>query len=214
MNFNRVLVWGLLPFMMLISGCATIVDGRTQEVTFQTSPEGATVSVDGRIMGRTPLTVRLDRKGHQSALITKPGYRTETRRLTSLVNGWFWGNIPLGIIPGMLVDSFSGAVNELYPSQYFVTLGLQHMLGEALDREQRIARAKEYLTQFHRQIFADIAKNGGPHLSKLMLELDIPAVNQLDAIDRMKSMATLYTDVPTYADRLVDDLMDHGYSSL
>lgn len=54
-------------------------DGRVQLVT---SPDAATVAVDGRVRGQTPLTVTLPPgKAHQITL-TKPGYRQVTRQLS------------------------------------------------------------------------------------------------------------------------------------
>lgn len=200
----------LLLTTLLCGGCATIMDGRTQEVTFVSSPEGATVSVDGRIMGVTPLTVRLDRRTHQSALFQKNGYQVYPQRLTSITNGWLWGNLP--VFPLMIVDFASGAVNELFPSQYSIILERDEGLGGTLLLEQQKAQAKELLRNQYREIFAELSRQGGPVLTNFMDLLHIPKVNQLDAIDRMKTLAYLYRDVPTYADRTVDDLMDHGYA--
>lgn len=48
--------------ILFLSGCATIITGTTQEVSFQSNPDGAQVSVSGRILGRTPLTMNLKKK--------------------------------------------------------------------------------------------------------------------------------------------------------
>ncbi|HKK61986.1 MAG TPA: SHOCT domain-containing protein [Bacteroidales bacterium] len=46
---------------VLMSSCATILTGTTQRLTIDSTPQGAEIIIDGRIMGNTPSRVRLDR---------------------------------------------------------------------------------------------------------------------------------------------------------
>ena len=69
---------------VLLGGCASIMHGTAQEVTFQSSPEEVTVTVTGRIIGKTPITTRLDKKSGQSMTFTKDGYKPLTMELTTL----------------------------------------------------------------------------------------------------------------------------------
>ena len=56
MNLNTEIKIAFLVFVLAFSGgCATIVSGTTQEVSFQSNPEDAKVSVSGRVIGKTPL---------------------------------------------------------------------------------------------------------------------------------------------------------------
>src|ERR1051326_762383 len=55
------------PLLVILSAhflgaCATIVTGRNGQVSFTSNPGGATVSVDGRTIGVTPLTTVLPKK--------------------------------------------------------------------------------------------------------------------------------------------------------
>ena len=59
-----MLVTGLrlvVIFGFVISGCASIVDGRRQALTFNSIPEGAHVVVNGITSGMTPANVVLER---------------------------------------------------------------------------------------------------------------------------------------------------------
>ena len=112
----------------LLSGCATIVGGGTsQRVTFNAAPSGATVTVkssSGIQMAQTnaPATVRLPRKNEYQVEIAVPGYRTQTLALTQGLNGWVWGNLLIGWIPGFIVDFASGSAKKLEPSVVSVNL--------------------------------------------------------------------------------------------
>src|SRR5690348_13760744 len=109
-------------------GCATMIDGTTQELSFQSNPENVTVTYlhrvrdsntedgwkdDTRILGVTPLTLQMDREaGHSSVVFSKEGYKPVTMKLVSQTNANMWGNILLGGLPGTITDSLTGAIYE------------------------------------------------------------------------------------------------------
>ena len=43
----------LTLLLFLASACATIVSGTTQEVTFDSEPQGVQVTVSGKVVGKT-----------------------------------------------------------------------------------------------------------------------------------------------------------------
>src|SRR3989338_382530 len=94
----------LLFALVALAGCASIISGRTQEVSFASNPEGVTVTVNGRILGKTPLTINLQRKSEQSLVFSKDGYKTLSMQFETSINGWFWGNILLGGLIGSTTD--------------------------------------------------------------------------------------------------------------
>ena len=203
----------LLPLALLV-GCATLIDGTTQNVTFQSKPEGATVAVNGRVLGKTPLTAQIERGTTQWLIMSMDGYVPETRPLTTQLNGWFWGNIPLGgIFIGMAVDGVSGAANEFIPSQYTVALKPQYTFADSLVMADKEFSAIEFIVSFRAEIMADIAKSGGRYLSTLLETLKIPKANQDDALDRIRTLSEIYHDTRRFAEMTVDELMQHGYSS-
>ena len=121
MRKNKLILTILMCAGML-GACATIMHGTSQEITFQSSPEEVTVTVGGRILGKTPITSRLDKKADQSVVFSKDGYKPVTMALTTTLDSWFWGNLAGLSIFGSTTDGMNGSVNEYVPSQYFVSL--------------------------------------------------------------------------------------------
>lgn len=123
----------------LSTGCATIASGTNQNVSFESEPEGATVRVDGEVIGKTPVSSRLDKESDQSVSFEMPGYRTVTKDLSTKTDPWFFGNILIGGLFGSTTDFASGAAYEYSPDQYFVTLPPDNN-GGMLNSQQSVER--------------------------------------------------------------------------
>jgi hypothetical protein len=111
--------------MLSLFGCASIVSKSKYPVTFDSDPPKAEVSVKDEngvsvFQGLTPTTVSL-RSGESyfdskqyTATFTKDGYDPQTSSITSSLNGWYWGNLLVGGVIGMLIiDPITGAMYEL-----------------------------------------------------------------------------------------------------
>lgn len=113
----------VLGITLLSSGCASIVDGNTQSVSFASNPDSATVFLNGAPVGKTPVTIPLKRRaGAQTLKFTKEGYKDLEMPLTSTLNPWFLGNIVTGGLLGSTTDGLSGAAFAYAPNQYMATL--------------------------------------------------------------------------------------------
>lgn len=98
-------------------GCATIMDGSKQNVGFSSNPSNATVTVDGKVLGKTPLTEELSKKNNHTVKIHLAGYHPYEMTLTKKTSGWVWGNIVFGGLIGLVVDAASGSMYKLTPEQ-------------------------------------------------------------------------------------------------
>ncbi len=114
--------------LTVLSSCATIVDGKTQSVTFQSSPAGAEVLINGTIIGITPFTVTLDRADGTQLTVRKDGYETVSMELNTALNPTFWGNIIIGGVFGSTTDAASGASREYVPGIHMINLREQASL--------------------------------------------------------------------------------------
>lgn len=112
-----------LALACLCVSCATIVSGSTQDVTFVSDPEGATVRVDGLPVGRTPLTVSLDTGKSHTVELSKEGYETQYATLSrSVSGGWIVADIFLTGCIGIVVDLVTGSIYKLKPDNVYVQL--------------------------------------------------------------------------------------------
>ena len=106
MNFKT-----LVAVVMFTQGCATLHNGRHQEISVVSDPAGANVEVRcGKLQPAavTPTTVRLPRRVEQCSLIlTRPGFQSETVVFDSGPSRWFWANFA-----GPIVGGVSGATRH------------------------------------------------------------------------------------------------------
>lgn len=107
---------------LILSGCASIMDGGPQMRTLRSDPDGARVVITNGegtsvFKGETPTAVPLDRyadyfSGHRYVVeFTKSGYLARKVELEPEINGWYWANIIFGGLIGMVgVDPATGAM--------------------------------------------------------------------------------------------------------
>lgn len=186
-------------------GCATIVSGTTQEVSFQSNPEDAKVSVGGRVIGKTPVTLQMKKKAGQPLIFEKEGYKTLTMQLDTRMNGWFWGNILIGGLLGSTTDGVSGAVYEYSPSQYMVSLEAADSsnLGGRVTNS-RAEKAKEFIVVGYNNIIENLSKGEGPHLNSLLNLLEVPEENRAEAVKKIRALSEVYTDILEFTDQVIN----------
>lgn len=112
----------ILAAASLLTSCATILTGTTQRVTIDSTPSGAEIIIDGRMMGVTPSKVRLNRdlnafidNGKYIQLML-PGYLSDVYYLgvdiepTTVLNVF--------CLPGFAIDAVTGAIMK-YDTDYY-----------------------------------------------------------------------------------------------
>jgi len=104
---------------LTISGCATVISGTTQTLTFNSEPTGAEVYLDGARIGSTPVSLSVKKNEKDTVMIQKEGYKTVTRDITKSYDpvtllSIFWDY--------STTDMISGAAFEYEPNSYFVEL--------------------------------------------------------------------------------------------
>jgi hypothetical protein len=113
-----------------VLGCASIVSGRYADVAIDSYPSNAHVMIrdaDGRTVAslQTPGVVSLKRSrryflpARYSATIEAPGYQPTHVPLASTLNPWIFGNVIIGGIPGIVIDSATGAAWRPRDSEVF-----------------------------------------------------------------------------------------------
>lgn len=123
-------VFSLSAAALLLSGCASIVHGGARKISMASQPSGARFSIvkegtqETVSSGVTPMTVSLSPKGGyfrgQSYTVhfAMAGYDDATVAIRPEMSGWYFGNILLGGLIGMLaVDPVTGAMWNLSPDK-------------------------------------------------------------------------------------------------
>jgi len=100
-----------------MGGCATIRNEKYKEVGFTSEPSGASVAMDGDVLGVTPVVVEVARKGRDKVVeIALEGYKTVRLNLDRSVEG----KTIFGGLIGMSVDAISGKAGTYTDSVHIV----------------------------------------------------------------------------------------------
>ncbi len=120
----------VLTVIVLVSltSCASIVSDSTYPVSITSKPNEAKITIsdsNNRIVyqGKTPALVSLEastgffQKASYIIRFEKEGFDDSLYTLTSKVDGWYWGNLLIGGVLGMvIIDPLTGAMWKLDPN--------------------------------------------------------------------------------------------------
>lgn len=104
----------LFVYLIIASGCATIFTDDSQNITFDSEPEGARIKI-GPYTGITPCALLIP-KGKNFAIEASYGAKKQVQPLTTkmagstLINILFW--------PGFIVDAMTGNIKKYDPDHY------------------------------------------------------------------------------------------------
>jgi hypothetical protein len=105
-----------------LGGCATVLNGTSQELAFNSQPDGAIVELSTGQNCVTPCTFSMKRGDDAEVRINKPGFQPVSVYIQSRLAGSTFGNIIAGGVIGAVVDGSNGASNRLYPNPVYVRL--------------------------------------------------------------------------------------------
>lgn len=124
----------LMAAPLLISSCATIVSKSSYPVAIDTRPDGVNVSITDKkgkevYKGQTPSTVILKSgagffsRAEYQVKLSAPGYAEQVIPVNYKLNGWYFGNLLIGGLLGMLIiDPATGAMWKLETPPINVTM--------------------------------------------------------------------------------------------
>lgn len=106
-------------FVLLLSGCASIISGTSQDITFDSNPQGAKVYLNGVIMGTTPFTFNAQKNKYHSLRVEKDGYISINRTVSKSYDAVALINVIWDL---STTDALTGAVYKYDESNYFFDL--------------------------------------------------------------------------------------------
>ena len=199
-------------FILVTSGCATVIDGSSQLVTFNSSPNGARIYANGMELGTTPLITSLKRSKTTMILAKRNGYEDQQLSLQTKLNPYFWGNFLMGVF-STTTDYVSDAMIEYSPNMYYITLNPIPLLqsndgGLGAERGVRTRieqegigtdrRVRTYIVRNHRYLTTDISNGRGEYLSSLCSLLRLPESGE--TVKRLRFLSSRNPDAPSFAD--------------
>ena len=117
----RILIYLLsVLFVFSLFGCATVLDGTSQSLTFESDPEGATVEIDGKDFGETPLSIKVPKNKYSTVYFKKDGYKARAVSITKTFDVATIFSIVLWDLG--TTDFISGAAYQYSPDRYYVDL--------------------------------------------------------------------------------------------
>jgi hypothetical protein len=186
---------------MLALGCATILVGEQQSLTFDSEPAGAQIVINGVPMGVTPATITVRKRNYENAtvLFKKEGYTDQQATLHTKTTGWFWGNILIGGLLGSSIDSMTGSMLEYDPDKFHVTMLPEKASTGEMARLEYQQKVRKYLLLSYEHVISDLAKGSGEHLSSLCVLLGVTEPGQEASIRELRTLASISRTAPAFA---------------
>ena len=110
-----------------LSGCATVTQGTKEVLEVQSEPSGASVVTShGYSCSSTPCVIEVPRKDSFTVTLSKSGCEEKTvsvlTRMSKQGGAAVAGNVLVGGLIGLGIDSATGAAKELVPNPLLVEL--------------------------------------------------------------------------------------------
>jgi len=197
---------GIMVLLFITAGCASIMSGKTQDVTINSSPTGATVYLNGKQLGKTPLSVKVDRPNKEAGALKfeKEGYKTLEIPYAKKMNSWLLGNILFGGTFGTTTDYASGAMYEYQPDFLQVTLEADGMSAIEKGRFRAQNELRYFILTNYGVLSEEIATGSGEYLSALLGGLKVDRSGHEAVVAALKEHLVPVGKAPTFADYLIN----------
>lgn len=188
-----------LPVLLasiLLSGCASIISGTSQAVTIDSNVQGATVIIEGSSVGVTPFTGKIPRKRESVAVVSKPGYTTQSITLTTSFN-------PVAILSIVwdysTTDCLTGACWEYAPNSYYVNLRPAGLSDATFRRDSEL---KAFAMTFFAALETERASGRGDKTEALRQEFFTVVPSQVFALQLDQVIVAAHGDAIAFGEGL------------
>jgi len=194
-NITTVLVF------LLINGCASIISSDHQTMSFNSTPDNAEVYIDGRLVGRTPVTVSLKKTTTTNFEFRKEGYFPFNNHMEYGLNGWFWGNILFGGLFGSTTDSLTGAAYEYDENSYFIKLNPINLDSTTYPIKRKI---KQLIVNFEHDLRLELVRGEGEYVNSLLELLEVSDSEYSDSINTLAKLSHGNPNVMVFTNTVLD----------
>lgn len=120
-TMKQISILFLAMIALFMTSCATVFTGTRDRISFNSTPSGATIYIDGIEQCKTPCTMNVKRSINDTDVEFKlDGYETRLFTLSKELN--LVSIINLGNLFGWCIDALSGSVMKYDRKSYDITL--------------------------------------------------------------------------------------------
>ena len=116
---KKILITAFTFASLFLTGCATIISGTNQTLTFNSDVKDVSVYVDGALIGTTPVSAQFKKNKANTVMFKKEGYQTVTRDITKSFDNIALGNVFWDL---STTDMITGAAFEYSPNAIYVEM--------------------------------------------------------------------------------------------
>jgi hypothetical protein len=191
---------------LLLAGCASIISGKEQTLTFNANVNGAEVYLNDQLLGTTPLTVSVKRGQEGTFRVTAEGHQPYEIAVNKKVNGVFFVNILSGGAFGSSTDYSTGAMYAYEPSTHFISLQPNGMSSIELDDWQRREGLRGFVLLNGQALASDLAAGEGEYIDVLVDVLEMKLEDRAAAIERWRADYVASKTAVEFAETMVAQL--------
>ncbi|MDH5668020.1 MAG: DUF3015 domain-containing protein [Nitrospira sp.] len=196
----------ILSCISIPSGCATILDGEKQLVTFSSSPSEVAIYLDGNRLGVTPFSKEMEREKDKVVVVKKEGYEDQVIALNTGMNPKTFLNILwIYFLPTALTTDYaSGSYLEYKPNAYHITMTPIRASQTERDRLTKQMRLRNFVLTSYPNLRTDLARGKGEYLASLsrMLRIESPADKTL--AQELRRLSSDSWNAPAFAEGIID----------
>lgn len=184
---TSILLFMLLFVSLFMSGCATILSGSNQEISIDSEPSGASLTLNNNAVGSTPWSGTVPKKRSLTVVLDKAGYEKSVTSIMadfnpiSLVSILFWD---LGT-----TDYVTGAMWEYNPNNYYFRLRSK---GTSEADFKHTSNLMAIAMTYHKDIQIELTAGAGPILDTLHSEF----FNTTDRKSFVNEINRIWTNEP------------------
>ncbi len=161
MNFKKIL--GLCTIAACL-GCVTLLKGTEQLVTINSNVDGATITLDGMVIGVTPFAANIP-KDKNTLTIQKEGYEPYLMAFSKEIDPMFFGNIITGGTLGSITDFATGAAYTYSPANYYIEM---RKVDETTAAFMKRFELRQYALLHMSDISIDLGNGQGDYLETII----------------------------------------------
>jgi hypothetical protein len=196
----------LLSCPLVLSGCATILDGEKQLVSFSSTPNGVEIHMNGSSLGVTPFSKEIERGKDKVVFAKKEGYEDQVIALRTEVNPkvLFNGLLIYLSFTGATTDYLSGSYVEYSPNAYHVTMTPVRASQSERDRLAQQKRLRNFVLVAYPNLQTDLARGRGEYVTSLSRMLGIEGQAEESLVQELRRLNSDARNAPAFTEGLID----------